>query len=880
MLAKVRSLFRNLFRKGRVERDLDDELAAFDELSAVDRTATKDEVRATRAGALVDQLGQDLRHGARALLRTPGFTLVAIATLALGIGANTAIFSVVDGVLLRPAPVEDLDGLVMVWETDRNSGTTREPASLPDFLDFRAQSRSFTSLAAVMAGEVNLATAAGEPRRVGGLQVAGELLPMLGVRPIVGRGLGAGDARPGGPRVAVISEGLWREAFGRSPDVVGKTLRLDEVTYEVAGVIGDDSDFGVLQILSAAAYSRSFADRGGRGDVDVWTPLVADPERLPRATHPIFVLGRLLPGRSLPDARAELAGIAADLERAFPENDGRGVFLEPLADVVFAPVRPALRLLLGTVFLVLLIASVNVANLLLARGASRTREVAVRTALGATRGRLTRQFLVENLLLTLTAAAVGVGLAYLGLDALIAIAPADVPRLGSASVDLRVLLFTLVTSVVVGLIFGLVPSLQARRVDVQAALKAEGGAVTSSTTRRRLGASLVVVELGLAVLLVAGASLLVRSFWKLGGVDPGFRAEGVLKAEYQLPAARYPANFKTWPDFKEMHAFTAALLARVSALPGVQAAAVAGDHPLDPGFTNSFVIVGREAEARSWPEISMRRVTPGYFATVGLPLVRGRALEASDGTAGEPVLLINQAAADRFFPGPGGDPLGSQIRIWGTNRRVVGVVGNEKFHGLAEAAPVAAYTPMAQTPSADGGGVLLVRATGDPAALAAAVRATIHGLDGQLAVFGVETLDRTLARSVEQRRFVMLLLVLFAALAVGLAAVGVHGILAYGVAQRRREIGIRMALGARRGAVLGEILARGLRLAVAGVALGVAGAAALAHLLRSLLFGIEPTDVATFLFVGSFLIVVALVASFFPARAATRVDPMQALRAE
>jgi predicted permease len=652
MLAKVRSLFRNLFRKGRVERDLDDELAAFDELSAVDRTATKDEVRATRAGALVDQLGQDLRHGARALLRTPGFTLVAIATLALGIGANTAIFSVVDGVLLRPAPVEDLDGLVMVWETDRNSGTTREPASLPDFLDFRAQSRSFTSLAAVMAGEVNLATAAGEPRRVGGLQVAGELLPMLGVRPIVGRGLGAGDARPGGPRVAVISEGLWREAFGRSPDVVGKTLRLDEVTYEVAGVIGDDSDFGVLQILSAAAYSRSFADRGGRGDVDVWTPLVADPERLPRATHPIFVLGRLLPGRSLPDARAELAGIAADLERAFPENDGRGVFLEPLADVVFAPVRPALRLLLGTVFLVLLIASVNVANLLLARGASRTREVAVRTALGATRGRLTRQFLVENLLLTLTAAAVGVGLAYLGLDALIAIAPADVPRLASASVDLRVLLFTLVTSVVVGLIFGLVPSLQARRVDVQAALKAEGGAVTSSTTRRRLGASLVVVELGLAVLLVAGASLLVRSFWKLGGVDPGFRAEGVLKAEYQLPAARYPANFKTWPDFKEMHAFTAALLARVSALPGVQAAAVAGDHPLDPGFTNSFVIVGREAEARSWPEISMRRVTPGYFATVGLPLVRGRALEASDGTAGEPVLLINQAAADRFFPRP------------------------------------------------------------------------------------------------------------------------------------------------------------------------------------------------------------------------------------
>jgi putative ABC transport system permease protein len=878
MLSRVRSLFRNLFRRRRVERDLDDELAAFEELSPVERAATRDEVRAARAGALVEQFGQDLRHGARMLLRSPGFTAVAVATLALGIGANTAIFSVVDGVLLRPAPVEDLDGLVMVWETDRHSGTTREPGSLPDFLDLRARSRSFAALAAVMAGEVNLAVGAAPPRRVAGLEVTEDLLPMLGVRPILGRGLTAEDARPGGPRVVLISEGLWREAFAASPDVVGRTLRLDEVSHEIAGVVGDDTDFGVPQILSAAAYARSFADRGDRGDVDVWAPLVPDPERLPRTTHPLFVLGRLLPDRSLADARAELAGVAAELERAYPENDGRGVFVEPLADVVFAPVRPALRLLLATVFLVLLIASVNVANLLLARGASRAREVAVRSALGATRGRLTRQFLVENLLLTTTAAAVGVGLAYLGLDALLALAPRDVPRLTSASVDLRVLGFTLVTSLIVGLVFGLVPSLQARRVDVQAALKAEGGALTPSATRRRLGAALVVVELGLAVLLVTGASLLVRSFWKLGGVDPGFRADGVLKAEYQLPAARYPADFASWPDFQEMHAFTRALLARVSALPGVTSAAIAADHPLAPGFTNSFVVVGREAEARSWPEISVRRVTPGYLATAGLPLLAGRALDASDTTAGEPVLLVNQAAAERFFPG--GDPIGARIRLWGADRRVVGVVGNERFQGLAKAAPVAVYTPLSQTPSVDGGGVLLVRAARDPAALAAAVRAAVHGLDAGLAVFGVETLDRTLARSVAQRRFVMLLLVLFAALAVGLAAVGVHGTLAYGVAQRTKEIGIRMALGARRGAVLGEVLARGLALAAAGVVLGVAGAAALAHLLRRLLFGVEPTDAATLLFVSALLLVVALAASWFPARAATRVEPMRALRGD
>jgi predicted permease len=895
------SFVRNLFRRRAVERELDEEVRAYLELTiqqkldagmdpeAAGRAArlelgglgqVKEEVRDARAGAWLEELVRDVRHGLRMLRRAPGFTAVALLTLALGIGANSAIFSVVDGVLLDPAPVDHVDDLVMVWETDRHSETGREPASLPDFADFRERADSFTALAAFMAGEVNLAAAGADPRQVAALAVTDDLFATLGVRPLLGRGFTAGETRPGGPPVAVISESLWAEQFGRSPDVLGEPLRLDGEAHVVIGVMPDAADFGVLQILSASAYSRSFTDRGARTEVDVWAPLRPDPVKLPRATHPIFVLGRLAPGRTAAMAQTELGRIAADLERAYPENDGRGVFVEPLTDVVFAPVRPALMVLLGTVLLVLLIASVNVANLVLARGAARAREVAIRTALGATRARLTRQFLVESLVLALAAGAVGVGLAFLGLEALLALAPADVPRVGLVELDARVLLFTLGVSVLVGLVFGLMPALQARRVPLQATLKSDGsGQATAGRSRRRLRAALVVAELALAVVLVTGAGLLVRSFWQLRDVDPGFRPEGVLKAEIQLPPARYPADFERWPDFAEMHQMTDRFLARASALPGVESAAVAGNHPLDPGFTNSFGVVGREAEAGSWPEISVRRVSPGYFSTVGLPLVNGRLIEPSDGIRGEPIALVNQAAARRFFAGR--DPIGAQVALWGAQRRIVGVVGDEKFHGPAAAAPPAVYLPVAQAPSANGGYVLMVRTGGDdPAVLGSAVRGAVHEIDPQLAVFGIEPLDRTLARSVSQRRFVMLLLVLFAGLALVLAAVGVYGVLAYGVSQRRREIGIRLALGAQPGAVRREVVGQGLFLAATGVALGIAGAAALARTLESMLFGVQPTDAATFVVVAAFLLLVSLCASYLPARQATRIDPMIALRSE
>jgi putative ABC transport system permease protein len=822
---------------------------------------------------------QHLRYSVRGLFRSKSFAVVVILTLALGIGANTALFSVVDGVLLRPAPVDALHRLAMVWETDRNSGTTREPASVPDYLDFLARSRNFEELAAFMGGEVNMTPPTGDPVRLAALMVAHPLLPMLGIKPVLGRTFTEEEDRAHGPRVALISEALWAQYFNRDPLVIGRTLRIDDAPYTVLGVMPAAADFGVLQILSAAAYSRAFADRGARTQVDLWTPLQPDPESYPRETHPIFVLGRLAPEVGAVSAQQEVAAIAADLERIYRVNAGRGVFVEPLAEVVFGPVRPALLALLGAVALVLVVACVNVANLLLVRGAGRVREVAARLALGAGGRKLMLQFLTEGLVLTFVAGAVGIALAFGGLKALLAIAPADIPRLSAVAIDLRVLAATLVISVLVGLAFGLVPMLQARRVDLQTALKGSGGWHASvGRERSRLRAALVIAELALAVVLVIGAGLLIKSFWRLQQVDPGFRAAGVLKAEYQLPPARYPVNFSVYPNFKEMHAFTDALLQRVAALPGVEAAAVAGNHPLDHGFTNSFQVVGREAEARNWPEISVRRATPGYSRTVGLSLLHGRLLRESDSTSAAPVLLINQAAARRFFPGQ--DPLGARIRFWGAERTIVGVVANEKFHGLTADEPLAVYLPLAQSPSANGAGVLLVRTSAPPLALASAVRVAIRQIDPGLAVFGVEPLEQTLSRSVSQRRFTMLLLVIFAAVALALASVGIHGVLSYSVAQRTREVGIRIALGARPARVLGLVVGEGAVLALAGIAIGLAGAYALTRLLSSLLFGVTATDPATFIAVACLLAAVALVASFIPARRATRIDPASALRAE
>ena len=821
----------------------------------------------------------DFRLAVRVLAKNPGFALAAILTLALGIGANTAIFSVVNGVLLRPAPVAELDRLMMFWETDRNSATTREPGSVPDFLDYKALGRSFEALAGVMAGEVNFAASAVDPIQVASLRVSHDMFPMLGISPLQGRSFTAAEDLAGGPGVALISESLWRGSLGTRSDVLGHTIRLDDRPFQIVGVMPDSTDFGVLQVLAAAAYGRGFADRGERTRVDIWVPLQPDPEALPRSTHPLFMMGRLAAGVTREAAQTEMDAIAADLERSYPENRARGVNVEPLADIVFGPVRPMLFVLLGAVALVLLVACVNVASLLVARGAGRTQEIAIRRALGATREQLLRQFLVESVLLTLVAAAAGVGLAYLGLEALIALAPADVPRLGLVSIDLTILGVTLAVSVLCGLTFGLIPTLQTRHIDLQSTLKDDGGMRgTAGPGRARLRAALVVLELAFAVMLLAGAGLLIRSFWNLQQVDAGFRAGGVLKAQYKLPATRYPASFRDWPNFKEQLAFTQAVLERVTALPGVSSAAIAGNHPLDPGFTNSFFIVGRSDEARGWPEISVRRVTAGYFPTVGLTLSSGRFLSDQDGTSSPAVSVINRAAADRFFAGR--DPLGAQIQLYGSPRTIVGVVANEKFQGLSKDAPLAVYLPLTQAPSVDGACVLLVRTDGDPNALAAAVRGVVRERDPGLAIFGVEPLATTVSRSVSQRRFAMLLLGLFAATSLLLGAVGIHGVLSYDVARRRREIGIRMALGAQRTGILRLIVGQSAVLTAIALLVGAGGAFALTRFLSALLFGVGPNDPVTLAAVAALMAVVSLAATTLPAWRAARTDPAAALRAE
>ena len=820
----------------------------------------------------------EFRLAMRSLSRTPGFATAAVLTLALGIGANTAIFSVVNAVLLRPAPFHELDRIVMVWETDRNSGTTREPASVPDYLDFRNQGASVESLSALMAAQVNLAASDGEPVRAAALRVSRELLPMLGIDPLAGRGFTAEEDAIGAPDAVIISESLARRTAGSPGAAIGQVLRLDERPHTIVGVVADASDFGTLQLLAAAAYSRSFADRGEATRVDVWIPLRADPQSLPRETHPIFMLGRLAPGHTAETAQRELGMIAATLESTYPSNRGRGVYVEPLADVVLGRVRPTLFVLLGAVALVLLIACVNVAGLLVARGAARAQEIAVRRALGATPARVARQFVAEGIVLAGAAAAIGVAIAVAGVRVLVAVAPANVPRLATATIDVRVLAVTLGVSLAAGLLFGLVPAVHARGVDLQSTLKADGARGTAGGPPSAFRSMLVAGELALAIMLLAGAGLLMRSFWNLLSVDPGFQTSGVLKAEYQLPRSRYPADFATWPDFREQHAFVAAIVERVQALPGVTAAAIAGNHPLDPGFTNSFQIVGREIEAREagWPELTVRRVTAGYFSTVGLPLQRGRLLTSADGTRSTPVVLINDAAARRFFGER--DPLGAQIRMYGIPRTIVGVVANERSRGLSETAPLAAYLPLAQAPSVDGAGVVLIRTAGDPLGATRALRDVIRERDPALAVFGLEPLDRTVSRSVAERRFAMMLVGLFAALALALGAIGVHGVLSYDVTRRVREIGIRMALGAERGSVLRLIVGRALLLAGIGVAAGAAGAFVLTSTLSTLLFGVTPHDPTTFAAAAGVLTIVALAAAALPAWRAARIDPAAALR--
>ena len=893
----VRSVWvavRSLVRRSAVERELEEEISfhlemesrrheragaspaearrrALASFGGVDRHA--EAARDVRGVNIVDEVRRNLRLAFRSLLRHPGFTVVAVATLALGIGANTAIFSVVDAVLLRPLPFADAERLVVVWGTDRASGTVREPNSYPDFEDLRARSSTLEALSAIVGGQVTWIPAGGEAQRVSALAATHDFLPMLGIRPVMGRHVTAEEDLPGAERVVLVGEGFWREALASDPAVLGRIVHVNGGPHRVIGVVPDDAQFGIDQVNAAAAYGGAFRS-GGR--IDVWLPLRTRAETSSRDTHPYFLVGRLDARASVSTAQAELAGIATELEATYDSNADRGVNVEPLADVALGRVRPALLVLLGAVALVLLVACVNVANLLLARGSTRAREVAVRSALGAGGRRIAGQFITDSLVLVLFGAAAGLLVAFASLRALVAFAPGDIPRLHEIGLDLRVLGFTAAIAVVVGVLFGLVPTLQARRIDLQATLRDEGGRSSAGRRRRGLRGALVVAELALAVVLVIGAGLVLGSFRQLMQVDPGFRVDDVLKAQYNLPPSRYPRDFAVFPDWPRVNGFHAELMRRAREVPGVEAVAVAGSHPLDIGLTNSFLIVGRESEASDQPEIRIRQVSDGYFDALGLEVLSGRVFTESDQVSAPLVAVLNRAAVERFFPDV--DPIGRQLRWWGQTRTIVGVIGNERFAGLTEAAPPAVYAPLAQAPVSNA--TLLVRAAVDESVVGPHLRAIVRELDPALALYGVESLDRTLSGTVSERRFTSVLLALFGVVALLLALIGVHGVLSFSVAQRAREVGIRMALGASRGDVVRMIVGEGMRLAVVGVTLGLIAAAAGSGLLRGMLFGLSPTDPATFAGVAAVTLVVAALACWLPARRATRVDPVRTLRAD
>ena len=825
--------------------------------------------------SIMRDLWQDVRYALRLLTRDRGFTAASVATLTLGIGMTAAIFSVVDRVLLRPMPYPDAERLVMVWETDRARGTTHEPGSFPDFIDYQQRTRTLETVGAFSAFDANVQPDRGGARRIATIGATPEVLAMLGVRPLAGRIFTAEDDRPNAPGTVLISERLWDAAFARE-NVLGRTLHVNDRPRVIIGVVSTASDTGLAQMLLAADYGGGFASRDARTRVDLWTPLQADSQRFPRRTHPFLMMGKLRAANGAAAAQDELSAIAAALEREYPENDQRGVLVEPMRQVVLGPVGPPLMLLMAAVGLVLLLACVNVANLLLTRGTKRLREVAVRAALGAEMTRLVRQFIAENVVLTMGSGAAALALAYLALRVLLVTAPGDIPRLADVGIDHRVLLLAFGSCSVIALVFSLVPIFQARRTDLQTVLRSEESrGATEGQHGHLLRSGLVILEVALAVMLTTGAGLLIKSFWQLRETDPGFQVAGVLKAEFLLPPSRYPVAGNPIPTSRAIIQFNQNLAGRLAALPGVRSAAFAANHPLDGGFASSFSAPGRDAEAASWPEIAIRRVSPGYFETLRTPLVAGRYLEDRD--LAQRGVVVNQAVAELVYPGR--SAVGQQIVFFGPMAwTIVGVVGNERFQGVAREAPIALYLHLDTLVSPSES--LIVRTGGDAAALAASVRAAIYDVDPQLVVFGLEPLENTLAQSLNEERFLMELLGLFAALALVLAGVGIHGVLACLVAQRSREIGIRMALGANARRVFSAVVTQGATLTAIGLAVGFSLAFAARQLLAGLLHGVTATDAATVVAVVGVLGGVATMSVWLPARRAVHVDPLVILRRE
>jgi putative ABC transport system permease protein len=807
---------------------------------------------------------KDVRYATRTLSRQPGFTAVAVLTLALGIGANTAIFSVIDAALLRSLPYREPGRLVHLWETKRNRDFEQREASYPDFLDWRAQGGEvFEGLAGYTPRAFTLADA-GAATRSRGAAVTANFFDVLGVNAAAGRTFVEGEDGLEAKRVAVVSHGLWQRRFGGERSTVGREVTLDGQAYTVVGVLPADFNFALL------------------GDTEVWTPLALTPAVATRRyQHWLKVVGRLRQGASLEGAQAHLATVASRVEQDDPgAHAGVGLRAVQLQEEFVGPVRPVLFVLLGAVGFVLLIACTNVANLLLARAAARQKEVAIRAALGASRWRVVRQLLTESVLLSVAGGAAGLMLALWGVDLLVAAIPAaqlsQMPYLQSLSLNRDVLLFACGLSLLTGVLFGLTPALSASRTDLQGALK-EGGRSTVSRGSRRLRDLLVVAEVALALVLLVGAGLLMKSLVLMLQVDPGFDTRGLLTMRVALPPSRYSEDGKAARFYEEM-------LRRVSAVPGVRGAALTSNLPLaGDGGTGTPQVVGRSTPASELTEAHLRTVSANYFGVLGVPLAKGRAFAERDDAQAPPVLLVNQTFAERVFPGE--DPLGRRVTFKFTNEmqfEIVGVVGDEKVTSLDARTTPVIYFHSQQDSYFDSAALVLRTDAADPRALAPAVRNEVRALDPEVPVFAVQTLEQMVAgsRSAFMRRYPAYLTGVFACVALLLALVGIYGVVSYAVAQRTHEIAVRVALGARTRDVLRLVLGHGLLLALGGIALGAAGALALTRLISGLLFGVSAADPAVYGLVALLLAAVALVACLVPARRATKVDPMVALRYE
>jgi predicted permease len=809
----------------------------------------------------------DMRYGLRMLVKNRGFSAVAILTLALGIGANTTIFSVVNAVLLQPLPFFEPDRLVSAVGIDARNNEHGRPLSYPDFADLRAQSRTLESLAAYSDADFTL-TGSGEPLHLKGETVSADLFTVLRTHPEVGRTFASTDDQAG-THVVILSHGLWKDRFGGDPNIAGKSIRLDGQNYSVVGVMPADFQFPL-----AAEPRALWTTMAGLMTV---APGDDKPTSEQRGAHFLQTIGRLPPGVTLQQANQDTAEIATGLEKQYPDTNGHiSMGLRPQIEALVGDIRPVLLMVLGAVAFLLLIACANTANLLLARASRRQREMAIRVSMGAGRSRILRQLLTESVLLALGGGLLGLFIAVWGTKLFATLATVPIPRLKSATVDLRVLGFALLVSLLTGMLFGLAPAFHALRFDLFHSLKEGGRNATEGRSHTRLRSLLVITEISLSVVLLICASLLLESMLHLVHQSPGFDPRGVLAFNINLPDVRYGKP-------EQSIAFYQQLLEHLRAVPGVSNASAVLPLPLSNDvIRTTFEIEGRPVAKSDEPRTYFRSIDPDYFRTMRIPLLAGREFSTRDAREGMQVVIINQAFAQEFFPNE--DPIGKHIKPGVSDsgpdkmREIVGVVGDVKHRALWRDSDPESYVPYDQ--AAIGGLYIVMRTDGNPISLLAAARDEVHSLDPELPLYGAQTLDDYVAASISSRKFVSILCGVFAAAGLLLAIVGLFGVISYTVAQRTHELGVRAALGAAKLDILRLILQQGMRMTLVGIAIGIIGAFAISRVLASELFGIKPADPVTFIGVALLLAGVALVACYLPARRATRVDPMVALRYE